>query len=170
MNGTITNPTPLWMRIVVGRNPKRTLVRLICLVTVSMVLFHFIFIPIRVSGFSMLPTYTDGKVNLVNHMAYLWHKPRRGDVIALRWYADNVVLLKRIVGLPGEHVQIIKGRVWINGKPLEESYARFGKKAPVRPEESVMLDNDEYYVIGDNRDITVAGPISERAILGKVLF
>jgi len=58
------------MKVVFGRNPKRTLVRLICLITVSFVLFRFVLIPIRVSGLSMLPNYNEGKVSVVNHMAY----------------------------------------------------------------------------------------------------
>lgn len=157
------------MRFVFGRNPKRTLARLICLVTVSFVLFRFILIPIRVSGRSMAPTYNDGKVNLVNHLAYLWRKPKRGDVIAFWFLPDNVVLLKRIVGLPGDQVEIMRGRVFINGTMLEEPYAKLGKRPPSR-DEAIALDPDEYYVIGDNRDITVFGRIPGNLILGKVLF
>jgi signal peptidase I len=169
MNGVATQPPPpLWMKVVFGRNPKRTLVRLVCTVTLIIVLFRFILIPIRVSGFSMLPTYKDGKVNVVNHLAYRWKKPRRGDVIAFRFFPDNVVLLKRIVGLPGERVEVVKGHVLINGQPLNEPYAKIKRHPSSKP--AMILDPDEYFVIGDNRDNTVSGPVEERDILGKVLF
>src|SRR5216110_2394127 len=126
MNGaTVTaDATPLWMRLVFGRNPRNTLVRLIGVIVVSLVLFRFILIPIRVSGLSMYPTYRDGKVNVVNHQAYRWHKPQRGDIIAFRSPEDgNLVLLKRIVALPGETVSVVQGRALVNGQFLEEPYA-----------------------------------------------
>ena len=156
------------MRLVFGRNPKLTLVRLVCIVSVSFVLFRFVLIPIRVSGFSMFPTYKEGKVNVVNHLAYRWKKPQRGDVVALRIPEENnIVLLKRIVGLPGERVQVVDGKVFIDGEPLDEPYART-KDGLSRRE--VTLGPDECFVVGDNRRISVLGPISERYILGKVLF
>src|SRR5258706_6563553 len=114
------NEPPLWMRVVFGRYPKRTLIRLTCLVVTTFVLFRFVLIPIRVSGFSMLPTYKEGRVSVVNHLAYRWKRPQRGDVVAVRLPEENnIVLLKRIVGLPGERVRLDHGRVLINGKLLE---------------------------------------------------
>ena len=170
MNGVATSPSPLWMKVVFGRNPKRTLVRLICLVTLTLVVFRFVLIPIRVSGLSMYPTYTDGKVSVVNHLAYQWSKPRRGDVIAFR-QPEDVVLLKRIVGLPGERVRIKQGRVSINGQILDEPYAKIKSQSTLPTTRSeITLDKDEYYVIGDNRGITVFLTIQGRSILGKVLF
>jgi signal peptidase I len=169
MNGTAAaEAPPFWFRVLFGRRPKRTLVRLACLVFTSFVLFRFILIPIRVSGFSMVPTYRDGKVTVVNHQAYRWAKPKRGDVVAFRWPEEGVVLLKRIVGLPGERVRVIDGHAFINGQKLEEPYARAGKNARNSPE--YHLGRDEYFVVGDNRFISVFGPIPARYILGKVLF
>jgi signal peptidase I len=172
MNGTAaaTETPPLWMRVVFGRRPKRTLVRLICLVVTTLLVFRFVLIPIRVSGLSMTPTYRDGKVSLVNHQAYRWSKPKRGDVVAFHWPEEgNVVVIKRIVGLPGERVKMVDGRTYINGKRLPEPFARTGKDAPTSASE-LKLDDDEYFVIGDNRGISVFGPIPEHYILGKVLF
>jgi signal peptidase I len=122
----------------------------------------------------MWPTYVDGKINLVNHLAYCWTNPRRGDVIAFR-QAPNVVLLKRIVGLPGERVRIEEGHVLVNGALLNEPYAKINinnqRATTTLPSRSeIKLHRDEYYVIGDNRGITVLGPISVGSILGKVLF
>lgn len=169
MNGAVTNPSPLWMKVVFGRNPKRTLLRLTCMVGITFVLFRFVLIPIRVSGFSMTPTYRDGRINLVNHLAYRWKRPQRGDVIAFRYVPENVVLLKRIVGLPGERVHVFRGKVAVNGQILQEPYANIKSATPVS-RESVTLDQDEYFVIGDNRNNTFSATVRDRDILGKVLF
>ena len=170
MNGTVASPgvSSLWMRVVFGRSPRRTLIRLITLVSISFVLFRFVLIPIRVSGLSMLPTYSEGRISFVNHMAYRWKRPQRGDVVALRLpYENNVVLLKRIVGLPGERVRVADGRVFINGHLLAEPYA---KKTDGLSFREVELAPGECFVVGDNRRISVLGPVPERFILGKVLF
>ncbi len=161
--------------MIFGRNPKRTLIRLVCLVTLSIVLFRFVLIPIRVSGLSMAPTYKDGKVSLVNHLAYRWKKPQRGDVVAFWYVPDRVVLLKRIVGLPGERVQILQGHVYVNGQMLEEPYARLQNKSLLGPSppprtDPITLKPGEYYFIGDNRPISVYGMVRESLILGKVIF
>jgi signal peptidase I len=159
------------MRWVFGKNPKRTLFRLVFLVVICLVLFRVVLIPIRVSGFSMYPTYRDGKVNVVNHQAYRWKKPKRGDVIAFRFPEEgkDVVLLKRIVGLPGERVMVVKGRPFINRQPLSEPYAIYGKNPPSSQKE-ITLRPDEYYVMGDNRSISWFRQIPEHYILGKVVF
>jgi len=170
MNGTAAADPPLWMRVVFGRNPKRTLIRLSCTIVLILVVFRLILIPIRVSGLSMTPTFRDGKVTLVNHQAYRWAKPKRGDVVAFRLPEENnVVLLKRIVGLPGERVRIVDGRVQVNGRTLQEPYARTGKSAQSTASEYALGD-DEYFVVGDNRFISVYGQIPEHYIIGKVLF
>lgn len=161
---------PWWKRLVFGKNPKRTLFRLVFLVVTCLVVFRGVLIPIRVSGFSMYPTYRDGKVNVVNHQAYRWKKPKRGDVIAFRLPEEgNVVLLKRIVGLPGERVIVVKGRPFINGQPLSEPYAVLGKN-PLSSQKEITLRDDEFYVIGDNRSISWFRQIPEHYILGKVVF
>ncbi len=156
--------------MVFGRNPKRTLARLVGMVATTIVVFPFFLIPIRVSGLSMLPTYRDGRVNFVNRQAYRWKKPQRGDVIAFRLPEEgNVVLLKRIIGLPGEKVLVVDGRAYIDGTPLSEPYAQIGKNPPSMGR-ALELGNDEYFVIGDNRAISVIKRIPEHYILGKVIF
>jgi signal peptidase I len=165
-----TDSPPLWMRVVFGRNPKRTLIRLSCLIVVTLVLFRYVLIPIRVSGFSMTPAFRDGKVTLVNHQAYHWAKPKRGDVVAFRMPEEgNVILLKRVIGLPGERVRIVDGRFFINGKALDEPYAKTSRDALTSGSE-YRLGSDEYFVIGDNRIISMFYRIPEHYILGKVLF
>src|SRR4051812_3823764 len=103
MGTTADNPqAPSWVRtMVIGRNPRRTLVRILIMVVTCFVVSKFVLLPIRVEGISMLPTYKERGVNCINRLAYIFHEPRRGDVVAVRLAGQHVMLLKRIVGLPG---------------------------------------------------------------------
>jgi signal peptidase I len=165
--------SPGWVqRVLIGRNPKRTLVRIVILVVVSTVVFKFVLQPIRVEGVSMLPTYHDRGINLVNRLAYVFHQPRRGDVVAIRMLAgEHVMYMKRIIGLPGETVAFHRGRLYINGNPMDEPYVRFRCYWNHEPEQ---VGPDEYYVVGDNRDMPWAyhekGRPTRDLIVGKVIL
>jgi signal peptidase I len=169
--------------VVFGRNPKVTLLRAALWAVVCLVIFRFVLLPIQVSGISMLPTYRDHSINLVNEFAYLWHEPRRGDVVAIRFIQTDkaisrmeppdIVLLKRIIGLPGESVAFAKGRVLINGKILDESYENENYPcdwncAPV------TLGPNQYYIVGDNRSMPpedhTHGKCERNQIVGKALL
>lgn len=166
-----TVPSPSWLqRVLIGRNPKRTLVRIVVLVVVSLVLFKFVLQPIRVHGGSMLPSYREGGIHFVNRLAYLFHKPRRGDVVAIRMLAgEHVMYMKRIVGLPGETVAFRQGRLYVNGRRLEEPYVKSACYWEHGPEQ---VGADEYYVVGDNRDMPWGdhekGRPTRDRIVGKV--
>jgi len=165
--------SPSWLqRVLIGRNPKRTLMRSLVLVVVSFIVFKFILVPIRVDGGSMLPTYKDHGVNFVNRLAYLVHAPRRGDVVAIRLLAgEHVMYMKRIVGLPGETISFRRGELCINGQPLDEPYLKFRGHWDHDP---VALGPDQYYVVGDNRDMPwddhYKGRLTRDLIVGKVLL
>ena len=152
----------------VGRKPRWTLARAVTLVAVSFVLFKFVFIPIRIEGTSMMPAYRDGRINLINRLAYRWRGPARRDVVAVRQDRHRLVLLKRVVGLPGERIKVRSGYVFINGERLEEPYAK-GSSVPSSGDE-VLLGPNEYFVIGDNRDVSVYGVVFLREIIGKAVF
>ncbi len=165
-------PLPLWLAAVIGRRPKRTLVRIVVVVIGSFVLFGFALIPFRVTGSSMEPAYRDGGVNFANRLVYLWRRPQRGDVVAIRMVAGrHIMLLKRIVGLPGERIGIKDGLATVNGGSLDEPYL-------VKPwrwqRGELLLGPDEYYVIGDNRRMPQSahdfGKFKAELIVGKVLF
>ena len=114
-------------KLVYGTSLQRTLVRSFILAVVSLVAFKFLFIPVRVDGGSMSPTYCDRGINLVNRLAYKRSAPQRGDVVAI-WIGENshsVVLMKRIVGLPGEAIGFRDGRVTVNGVLQYEPYVTF---------------------------------------------
>src|SRR5690349_225164 len=112
---------PSWVRtVVIGRNPKRTLVRIVVMVATCFIVAKFVLLPIRVEGVSMLPTYKTRGVNFINRLAFTFHEPRRGDVVAVRLAGEHVMFLKRIVGLPGESVAFHGGQLVINGQAIEE--------------------------------------------------
>ena len=162
---------PDWARaLLIGRRPRRTLVRIAVLVTAVIVMRAFVLLPIRIQGPSMLPTYQEGGVNFVNRLAYLWSEPRRGDVVAIRLAGTSIMFMKRIVGLPGETVQFRHGLLYINGAPLEEPYAtECDWEGPPK-----ILGPGKYYVVGDNRSMPEErheeGRTSRERIVGKVLL
>src|SRR5882672_4882194 len=103
-----TPPRPGWLRVIaVGRNPRVTLIRILVLVATCFVVFKFILFPLRVTGISMQPTYKDQSINFLNRLAYLTHEPRRGDVVSIRYAGPHLLLMKRIVGLPGETIEFV---------------------------------------------------------------
>jgi signal peptidase I len=155
-----------WKKFVFGHNPKKTLVR-VCLWTFAINLsFHSLLLPITVSGISMSPTYESGARNLVNKLAYVRHSPKRGDVIVLRTN-ENEMFIKRIVALPGETVLISNGEINIDNRCLKDAHSTLKIPWETKP---VVLKENEYFVIGDNRECSVFGPIRQNQILGKVIF
>lgn len=161
----------LIQRMVFGRNPRRTLVRIAVLAVLSFVTFGWILIPMRAEGISMQPAYQSGTLHLVNRLAFSTHRPRRGDVIAIRLAGPHVLYVKRIIALPGERLSIVEGQVYVDGAPLVEPYVQLRRPWNV-PE--VTLTSREYYVIGDNRGMLqrdhAFGRVDVSRIVGKVVF
>lgn len=154
-----------------GRHPSRTLLRVAILIVGSLVVFGFVLRPIRASGISMEPTYAPGALLFCNTLAYRAGDPRQGDVVAIRLAGPSVVLVKRVVGLPGDHVRIAEGVVQINGIPFDEPHVK--KRLPWNYDE-VAVGADEYFVIGDNRsmrmDLHDFGRVQRERILGKIAW
>lgn len=137
-------------RMLIGSSPARTLLRAGVLAASLLAVSQFVLSPVRAVGISMMPTYFDGQFLLLNRLAFLYSTPRRGDIVAIRLAGDMAVLVKRVVGLPGERVQIVEGVVLVDDRPLDEPYVLHRIKWQV-PE--VTLGADEYYVVGDNRSM-----------------
>ena len=166
----LRKPT-LVRRVLFGRNPARTLARLILWIVILVVVRTYVLLPIRVEGVSMLPTYAENGINFVNCLAYIFHPPQRGDVVAIRYAGRSIMLCKRIVGMPGEIIAFHHGHVEINGAPLDEPYL----KRPCNWEHAAeLIGPDEYYVVGDNRSMDFDNHTQGRAkrvkIVGKILL
>ena len=107
----------------------------------------------QVSGESMETTLSDGDHLIVDKISYRFRDPKRYDIVVFPYrYEENTYYIKRIIGLPGETVQIADGTIYIDGSPLEESYGREVIQDPGIAAEPVTLGEDEYFVLGDNRN------------------
>jgi len=165
---------PGWLRIaLVGRNPKRTAIRagvlaICCFLFFKFFVFRFIVLPVRIEGYSMSPTYHDWGINFVYRLAYRHTQPQRGDVVGIRMAGPSIMLMKRIVGLPGETIAFRNGLLFINGEEMPEPYLKQHSPPPYMS--PVTLGPNEYYVIGDNRANSDAGRIERDRIVGKVVL
>lgn len=138
---------------------------------------YFIAQPFVVSGTSMVPTFNPSDYLVIDEVSYRFHEPQRGDVIIFRYPLDpSTFFVKRIIGLPYETVEVTDGTITIVSADKVE---RFVLKEPYvvasenthRWSETVTLGAGEYYVLGDNRDVSadsrVWGPLPERYIIGR---
>jgi signal peptidase I len=159
------------MSLLFGSNPRATLIRATALVALAFILFRFILLPLRLQGISMLPTYEDGAINFANRAAYWLREPIRGDVVAIRMAGPSVMYVKRIVGLPGERLEIVMGTVLVNGQPMVEPTVLY--RIPWNLH-AFTLGPDEYFVVGDNRSMKIEqhdlGRAKRERIVGKLLF
>jgi signal peptidase I len=122
-----------------------------------------------VFGQSMEPNLSQHQRLIVDKVAYRLHPPQRDDIVVLDLPEMNEMLVKRIVGLPGEVVEIRKGVVYVDNNPVPESYAYDHSEYDMEP---ILLGPLNYFVLGDNRsnsnDSRVFGPVHRDHVLGHV--
>lgn len=163
---------PHWLQVVlIGRRPRNTALRIAVLVPVVFLTARYLIWPLRVQGPSMAPTYRESGINFLNRLAYLFREPQRGDVVAIRLAGRSVMLMKRVIGLPGETVEFIDGQLYVDGQPLPEPYVKYPCRWNRPPRK---LGPNEYFVVGDNRSMPITdhehGAAEWERILGKVLL
>ena len=107
----------------------------------------------KVSGDSMQATLQDGDNLIVDKISYRFRDPKRFEIVVFPYrYAEDTYYIKRIIGLPGETVQIIDGYVYINGEQLDEHYGLEVMNDAGNAAQPIELGEDEYFVLGDNRN------------------
>ena len=128
----------------------------------------------EVSGSSMETTLSDKDQLIVDKMTYRFRDPKRYDIVVFPYqYQDNTYYIKRIIGLPGETVQILSGMVYIDWMRLDEHYGNEIMENPGIAEEPLTLGEDEYFVLGDNRNnssdsrASDAGLIHRKDLIGR---
>jgi len=134
----------------------------------------FLYQPVKVEGTSMLPELKDQERIFVNKFVYRFEKISRRDIVVF-WYPRDYTksFIKRIIGLPGDTIEIRKGIVYVNGEPLEEPYIQqeYMDKRNMDPR---TVDIGYYFVMGDDRkyssDSRVWGLVPEKYIYGKAVF
>lgn len=146
-------------------------------VFLAFVLVFSVGMKISMVGVSMEPALYNGQEVMINRFIYKITSPKRGDVIAFlpNGNQNSHYYLKRIVGLPGESIQIIDGYVYINGERLpEDEYDKMADYGIAGNE--IQLGSDEYFVLGDNRNMSEdsrsgnIGAVKKDTIAGKVWF
>lgn len=166
-----------------SRKIKKTLLRTVLLLaeTVVAVLLAFLFVRFAfertsVPGDSMAPTLEADMPIMINRLSYLRTGPERFDVIVFEQEGEehNYYHVKRVIGLPGETVQIVNGIVYINDKPLHEIVKNLPKMhLSGLATDPLQLDEDEYFVLGDNRNksedsrFANIGNVTKAQIVGK---
>lgn len=149
----------------------RELIETVLIAVVLFLLLQIVVKNFRVTGDSMQPSFVDGQFVLVDKLSYRFADPKRGDVIVFRYPRDpSEDFIKRIIGLPGETVQIADGNVYIDGHPLSEPYLHSQPTVTYHPLE-ITLGEDEFFVLGDNRryssDSRTWGAVTRRDIIGR---
>lgn len=142
-------------------------------ILLTYLIIHFVGQRTVVDGRSMESTLHDGDNLIVEKLSYRFHDPERFDIIVFP-YDDSHFYIKRIIGLPGETVQIdLEGNIYINGEILEEDYGKETILDPGRAIEPITLGEDEYFVLGDNRNNSkdgrneLVGNIKRDEIIGR---
>ena len=129
----------------------------------------------RVDGSSMNNTLMDKDNLIVDKISYRFSEPKRFDIIVFPYqYEENTYYIKRIIGLPGETVQVVDGYVYINGSRLESDiYGNELMDDPMAASQPITLGEDEYFVLGDNRNHSQdsrdpsVGEVKKDTIMGK---
>ena len=128
---------------------------------------------VEISGNSMQPVLDGGDVVLTDRITYVVRRPRRFDIVVFK-REDGRKNVKRVIWLPGETVQIKNGLVYIDGSPLKAPEGLDLVSLAGRAESPVLLSEDEYFLLGDNRDssedsrFSNVGNVKENQILGRV--
>lgn len=152
------------------RNPLRGVIWIAVFALICVLLRLFVFHLVRIQGSSMEDTLCSGEIALVTGFDYRFGaKPARGDVVECRFPGRVDTYVKRVIGLPGETVELREGKTYIDGAALNEPYV-----FSIAEDFSISLGENAYLVLGDNRcesyDSRAAdmGPIGKEDILGRV--
>ena len=141
---------------------------------ISCFIIIFLYQPVKVEGTSMMPSLDDQERIFVNKFVYRLEPIQRGDIVVFRYPHDpSKSFIKRVVGLAGDRIQIDAGRVFVNGKLLDEDYVpRAYEDQRSYPE--VVVPPDSYFVLGDHRSLSNDsrdfGSVNQSYIYGKAVF
>ena len=153
------------------------LLYLFIILAVIFLLLHFIGQKKQVQGMSMSPALDEGDSIIVDRLSYRFRDPGRFDVVVFQpRFANEASYIKRVIGLPGETVQIVDGQVYINGQLLQGDMGWEPIESAGLASDPVILNEDEYFVLGDNRNdssdsrVPSVGNVAESSIIGRAWF
>jgi signal peptidase I len=147
---------------------------LIISLAISCFIIIFLYQPVKVEGTSMMPSLEDQERIFVNKFVYRLEPIQRGDIVVFRYPRDpSKSFIKRVIGLAGDRIQIDAGRVFVNGKLLDEDYVPRAYE-DLRSYPEVLVPPDCYFVLGDHRSLSNDsrdfGPVNQTYIYGKAVF
>ena len=144
----------------------RSLVPYIIIIVIVVFIRTFIVTPVKVNGSSMYPTLDGNEIMLLNKLGSI----DRFDIVVVKLEGESNNLIKRVIGMPGETVEIINSKIYINGEVLDDDYG-YGSTYSVDP---ITLEDDEYFILGDNRVVSIDsrafGKVSREEIKGTTNF
>ena len=114
----------------------------------------------------MEPTYHNGRVNFCWRLRYLFSEPKRHDVVAVRFAGSKVMLLKRVVALEGERIEFRDGKLFVDGRKIEEPYVLYPCDWNLSPRQ---VEKDRVYIVGDNRSMPIEDHHFGQASKGRVV-
>lgn len=144
----------------------------------AFVIRYFFIQPFVIEGSSMEPNFHNRQLILIDKISYRFHEPKRGDVVVFESPQNpSVFYIKRVIGLPGQHILIKDGDVYIDGEKISEPYLEKGQKTSIQGFDTNTVDEkipqDEFFVMGDNRDQSSDsrewGLLKRNAIAGKFM-
>lgn len=152
-----------------------TSIYLLCVLIVTYLIIHYVGQRTEVQGSSMEPTLQNADNLIVDKISYRVREPQRFDIIVFPFqFEEDTYYIKRIIGMPGERVRIDwDGTVYIDGEALEEGYGLEVIQDPGRAVDEIELGEDEYFVLGDNRNNStdsraeLVGNIHKDDIIGR---
>jgi signal peptidase I len=141
---------------------------------VSAFIIVFLYQPVKVEGTSMLPGLEDQERIFINKFVYRFNSIERGDIVVFHYPRDvSKSYIKRVIGAEGDRVRIVDGRVYVNGRMLEEPYVP-EEYADLRSYSEVKVPPHAFFLLGDHRtssqDSRDFGPVDQRFIYGKAVF
>jgi signal peptidase I len=145
--------------------PLRVLRWLWPLLGLALVVRHWIWVPTLIQGASMVPTLRGGQLAGINKLAYAFRRPARGDIVAV--WTGKELMIKRVVGLPGEELCVDNGVLCVNGAPLPEPYVKLCNAW--QDIAAGRIEADCFVVAGDNREESVIAVVSRKRIEGRVV-
>ena len=157
-----------------GREVRTWLRDVAIALSLALVIIVFLYQPVKVEGTSMAPLLSDQERIFINKFVYKLEPIHRDDVVVF-WYPldQSQSFIKRVIGLPGETLQIEDGKLYINGKYMPEPYVpkRYFDDSSYGP---IKIPRHEYFVMGDHRDSSndsrIFGPVPRKFIYGKAVF
>lgn len=149
---------------------------LLIVLIITFLLHEYVIERLEVHNYSMEPTLSSGDVLITDKLSYLKRDPKRYEIIIFKNKSDGEELIKRVIGLPGESVRIIQGKIYINGKNIKDIDGLDLPAEPGLATNDFVLAEDEYFVLGDNRKESIdsryeeVGAVKRDLIISKTLF